>query len=31
LTPDMFEHALGRIATRDLQAGEVLKLGDFGP
>jgi N,N'-diacetyllegionaminate synthase len=31
LTPDMFEQALGRIATRDLQAGEVLKLGDFGP
>jgi N,N'-diacetyllegionaminate synthase len=31
LTPDMFEQALGCIATRDLQAGEVLKLGDFGP
>jgi N,N'-diacetyllegionaminate synthase len=31
LTADMFEQALGRIATRDLQAGEVLQLGDFGP
>jgi N,N'-diacetyllegionaminate synthase len=31
LPPDMLEQALGRIATRDLQAGEVLKLGDFGP
>ena len=31
LPADMFEQALGRIATRDLRAGEVLKLGDFGP
>ncbi len=30
LTPDVFEHVLGRNATRALQAGEVLKVGDYG-
>jgi N,N'-diacetyllegionaminate synthase len=29
LAPDMFEKVIGRIATRALQAGELLKLGDF--
>ncbi len=29
LTPDRFEHVLGRAATRDLRAGEMLQLGDF--
>jgi sialic acid synthase SpsE len=30
LPPDMFDRVLGHIATRELRAGELLKLGDFG-
>jgi sialic acid synthase SpsE len=30
LAPEMFEQVLGRIATRELQAGELLKLEDLG-
>lgn len=30
LTPDLFEQVLGQVATRKLQAGELLQLGDFG-
>ena len=29
LPPEMFEHVLGRTATRDLRAGELLQAGDF--
>jgi N,N'-diacetyllegionaminate synthase len=29
LPPEMFEHVLGRSATRDVRAGELLQAGDF--